>query len=277
MNFSTGYYNSSSTNGYSCALSQYSQGEGLGYNLSYNPQKDSNNYGASVNYDHSRFRANVNHNRTDSTVRSADGSTSKYSSNSTQVGVESTLFFADGVFSIAKNNTGDGGFVIVRPTDALQDYSLKFIYNASESGLLGGAVIQTSRNQINSSKLDLRNIPDHLEVKQDTVVSEGFYKRGALMNISCEGEYVVEGFLRYEDNKPVELVSGYAVHTTDRDADPVQFFTNEEGNFIIHNLKVGTYRVKVNIKGSKEFSIKVKKTKNNIINVGTIICEVHDG
>jgi hypothetical protein len=123
------------------------------------------------------------------------------------------------------------------------------------------------------AKLDLTDIPNHMEVKEDTIISDGLYKRGAVFDISCEGEYMVEGKLYGSDQKPIALVSGYAIHTTNKEADPVQFFTNEDGEFVINNLVLGKYTVRVNFEGCKDFEIEVKDSETHISNLGKIICE----
>jgi hypothetical protein len=190
-----------------------------------------------------------------------------------QVGLETGVFFADGVFSIAGLNVGQGGFVIAKPVNALENVDIKFLRNSSESGILGGAVIPTHARNTSIAKLDLADIPNHMEVKDDTIISDGLYKRGAVFEISCEGEYMVEGALYDSDKKPIALVSGYAVHTTNKEADPVQFFTNEDGEFVINNLVLGKYTVKVNSEGCKDFEMEVKDSETHMSDLGKIICE----
>jgi outer membrane usher protein len=264
-------YAASPDSSYSCSASKYSSSVGLGYNLSYSSQKNSRNYNASVNYSHPRFKANINHGGSNNS--SSSSTSSSTTSRHVQVGVETGVFFADGVFSIAGLNVGQGGFVIARPVNALENTSIKFLRNTSESGILGGAVIPTHSRNISVAKLDLADIPNHMEIKKDTIISEGLYKRGAVFDVSCEGEYMVEGILHDSDQKPITLVSGYAIHTTNKDADPVQFFTNEDGDFVINNLVLGKYTVKVNFEGCKDFEIEVKDSETHVSNLGKIICE----
>ncbi|MDR2268129.1 MAG: carboxypeptidase-like regulatory domain-containing protein, partial [Holosporaceae bacterium] len=112
-------------------------------------------------------------------------------------------------------------------------------------------------------------------VKPHTLVAVGEYKRGALVEISAEGNYVAEGYLYDQGEVPLALVSGYAVNRSDKQAKPVQFFTDNAGKFIITDLNPGEYNVSVNVEGIKDFEIKITESKSRqyMIKLGKIICQ----
>jgi outer membrane usher protein len=273
---SVGYYDADRKSG-NFSISKYSDENGLGYDLSYNGSAATHSYGANLLYNHARFKANIHH-------YGDHGRGSGH--NTTQAGFESTLFFADGAFSVARNNIYDGGFVIVEPENELKETNIKFMNNKSESGSLGGAVLTTTRKQINVSRLDLRNMPHRLEVKKDTIISDGLYKRGACVKISSEGSHMARGLLLDSSGNPLDLVNGYALHTSDKNANPLQFFTNTSGRFSINGLRPGRYRVTVNVEDCEDFEIEIPAGKalsprtspektaaraNNVLDLGVII------
>ncbi|MDR0406769.1 MAG: fimbria/pilus outer membrane usher protein [Holosporales bacterium] len=244
---------------YDSSISYQPHDNGFGYNASFNKNKESKSYIANTSYRHSRFRANLNYNRTSN------------SSHTTQVGLGTGLFFVDGVVAVAGNDTSDGGFVIVRPKGALANENLKFLNSSAESGILGGAVLSAGKN-INSFRLDLNELLDK-EVDQDTIVVHGYYKRGALAEISAEGSYIAKGKLQDAQGAAITLASGFAISKTNTEAAPVQFFTNDEGIFAITNLNPGKYKVTVNVEGYEDFEIEIPESAEQFIDLGTITCK----
>jgi outer membrane usher protein len=268
---SAGYYDADAKYGH-FSISKYSDDNGFGYDLSYSGTKKSHGYGTSLLYNHPRFKADIHH---------YGHSGGNNNTNSIQMGFESTLFFADSAFSVARNNIYDGGFVIVEPENELKNTNLRFNNSRSESGMLGGAVLTTNRKQTNISRLDLKNFPANMEVKKDTIISEGLYKRGGYIKISSEGCYMARGMLLNDSGEPMALVNGYAIHTTNKNANPVQFFTNTSGKFVINGLNKGKYKVTINVEDCEDFEIEIpdneksscKKTikrSGNVFDIGAI-------
>lgn len=237
-------------------------GDGFGYDASVFKSKNSRNYELKTDYSNSAFKADLSHSR------------NNRGSNTTRIGGESTLFFADGNFAIGRHDPSDGGFVIATPRKALKNERLSFSEGQIRSNLFGGAAIPVSRNSTTTTRLDLTKLSDNVDVKQDTIIAHGEYKRGATIDISAEGSVTARGVLLSKDNEPLKLATGYAIHKTDKNAKPAYFFTNPSGKFIITDLKAGTYKVTVSVEGIKDFEINVKdSSKNSVIDLGTIICE----
>jgi hypothetical protein len=223
----------------------------------------SKNYGIDTSYNHGRFCANLSHTR-------ADGTTN---SNRTQVGFESTLFFADGEFAVGRSSLCEEGFVIVVPKKKLAETDIKFLDSLSESGFLGGAVLTVPRNVVYSHRLNVKELPDNIAVDRDAIIQKGSYRRGAVMEIEAEGDFIARGTLVDSAGKAIDLAGGYAVNVSDKNATPVQFFTNSSGEFVICNLKAGKYNASINIEGYSDFEINVVESKNNIIELGTVVCK----
>ncbi|MDR2268508.1 MAG: fimbria/pilus outer membrane usher protein, partial [Holosporaceae bacterium] len=152
VQISVGYVNAEEKSAY-MSVSQMPHGSGLGYDVYASKTGSQNSCGFSSFYVHPTFRAELNHSRRSN------------SSNSTRLGLETALFFADGNFAIARKTSTDGGFVIATPVRALKDESLKFTSDGIESDPFGNAVIPTSKNHITMAKLNLLDIPDTLDVK----------------------------------------------------------------------------------------------------------------
>ena len=185
------------------------------------------------------------------------------------------MYFADGRFAVAKSNYSDGGFVIVTPKKALKDQVIKFQDGDSESGFLGGgAVLQNSRTSKSSARIDLTDLPDNVDVKQDTIISYGEYKRGFVEDIEAEGITSAEGILVDTNGVPFEQVTGYVINKDDTDQKPTAFFTNQEGHFLLTELKPGKYKMVVNVKDVEDLELEIKGGDNNeVIELGKIVCK----
>ena len=260
----SGNYLKGKTNNSSFSIFRRPQDNGFGYRANIDNQPTSSRYSLNTNYNHHRFKANFAHSYSKS---------SESTSQNTRLGFETGIFFADNAFAVGSAMPYDGGFVIVNPHNSLKGNNIRFMGNTAESGILGGALLYTSRNYITSSPLDLRDLPDNLELKHDTVIAKGFYKRGAVTEIAAEGSYVARGILKDDDGDLMNLVSGYVIHKTNKDANPAQFFTNSSGNFAISGLKSGKYDVFVNVESCEDFEIDIPESGKNVLDLGDVICK----
>lgn len=224
-------------------------------------QQGSNSVSGNLNYYHTKFSADLAHTRGND------------SSNSTQIGFETNLFFADGSFGVSRNRPYDGGFVIVTPGKGLENYPIKMANSEIESGLLGGAVITSGHHSISTSEIDIQSMPDNIEIKETSVTSYGEYKRGAVKEVSVEGTYLGKGRLFDKKGAPFDFAAGYAVNVADKTLEPIVFFTNKTGDFILPNLKLGKYRITINVEGCDDFEVNIQPTPNNIVDLGDITCE----
>jgi outer membrane usher protein len=260
MSISSGYSKSDNTVNRNISLSKNSNNDGLGYTISSSRSNQRSTVGANANYCHSRFTGNLNLSQSSQSDRTA------------QIGAESCLFFADGEFAVGRSQIGDGGFVIVKPAEALKEYGVKLQNSAVESGALGGAVTSTSRRRISSTRLDMRKLPSHIEVKDHVITAFGEYRRGAVFEVRADGSYAARGYLVDSSGEPYQLASAYAIREDDKNAVPLPFFTNSSGRFVLTNLNVGKYRISVNVDGCRDVYLKIKESKEKILDLGNIVC-----
>ncbi|MDR3151434.1 MAG: fimbria/pilus outer membrane usher protein [Holosporaceae bacterium] len=260
VRISSSYVGAEEKNAY-LSVSQTPRGNGFGYDVHAARAYSKSNYGINGSYAHPMFRAELDHSRRGSSV------------NSTRLGLETALFFADGNFAVARRLSTNGGFIMATPVKAMKNETIKFVDNGVESDPFGNAVVPTSRNHTTTARLDLLDVPDTLDVRPHTLIAVGKYNRGALAEISAEGSYMAEGYLCYQDGSPMAMVSGYALHRSDGQAKPVQFFTNSVGKFVITNLKPGEYDVSVSVEGIMDFEIEIAESAHQyVIKLGKIIC-----
>lgn len=258
---------SSGYNKYDTNSSHYVSYSGSGlnnslyYNLQENWYKEDNVLSGHLTYYHPRFKTDLYHNR------------GTHSSSSTQLGAETNLYFADGSFGLSQNSTYDGGFIIVKPGGELKNYPIKMIGSKLESGALGGVVVTTSRHSISVNEIDVSSITNNIEIKEGALVAYGEYKRGAVKEISVDGSYLANGILLDRHGKPFGMAAGFATYVGDKNIEPITFFTNASGRFILSNLRLGKYRISINIEGCEDFYIEIKPCKNNIVDLGQITCE----
>lgn len=215
-----------------------------------------------TNYSNSIFRGNLNYRK------------NNHGSSSVNVGMDTALYFADGRFAVARTNYSDGGFVIVTPKKDLK--KIKFIGKNNESGFLGGgAVLNNSRISTSVSRIDLKDIPDNISLKQDTIISQGQYRRGFVADIQGTKSITANGILVDSQGKPLEQVTGFAINKDNTDEQPVSFFTNSEGEFSLMELRPGKYKITVNVQNTESFEIEIKETKSEdeILDLGTIVCK----
>lgn len=262
VNLSNGY--SRADNGYNnyVSISHSPEGTGLNYDITSEKSRDSNTIKINTNYSNSIFRGNFNYSR------------NNRGSRLTRVGIESAFYFADGRFAIARTNSEDGGFVIVTPKKDLS--KIKFINKDAESGFLGGgAVLNNSRTYTSISRIDLKDIPDNITLKQDTIVSQGQYKRGFISDIQGTRSITASGILVDSQGKIFEQVTGFAINKDNTDEPPVSFFTNSAGEFFLTELRPGRYKLTVNVQNTENIELEIKETnsEDEIIDLGIIVCK----
>lgn len=230
----------------------------LYYTLQGDHQSGSNNLSGNATYYAQVLKMDASHSR------------GRDSSHSTQLGFETNLYFADGHLGFSQDAVNDGGFVIVSSDGELKGRPIKIENSKVEAGDIFGGVITTAHHSVSSNTIDVRGMPDNIEIKDTSIVSYGEYKRGAVKTVSVDGTYLASGILLDVNGKPFAMAAGYAVHIRDKDVEPVVFFTNASGKFVLSNLKEGRYRVSVNVEGYEDFFIDITPNKKHIINLGTI-------
>jgi outer membrane usher protein FimD/PapC len=201
---------------------------------------------------------------------------SSTSSSSTQVGIESGLFFADGAFGVSAPFNSSSGFVIAKVKGI--ENSVKFNDGQYKSGILGGAVLPTNKDSISKFYLDLTSLPDNVDIKQNSIVALGEYKRGGVAEISSESGLIIIGILKDQNGKAIDMVSGFAIQLTKtKEKEPIIFFTNSDGKFVMSGVAPGKYRVSVNIEGVDDFEIEIPNlSKKPIMDLGVMICHITD-
>ncbi len=261
-NLSSGY--SKSNDGYNSyvSMSHSPEGTNFSYDITAEKSKYTNSAKINTHYYNEIFVGNLSY------AKNNQGS------NSANVGLESALYFADGRFAVSRTNYSDGGFVIVTPKQDLE--KIKFLGKDIESGFLGGgAVLSNSRISSSISRIDLREIPDNINLKQDTIVSQGQYKRGFFVDIQGTKSIMANGILVDSQGKPLEQVTGFAINKDNTDEMPVSFFTNSDGEFSLMELRPGKYKLTINVQNVENIELEIKETKSEdeILDLGTIVCK----
>ncbi len=263
INLSSGYSETDEKSNSYISVSHSPSETGFGYDIKAEKSSHSKNLKVNTNYTNTIFRGNLNYSR------------NNRGSRSTIIGAESALYFADGRFAIARTDYSDGGFVLVSPKKDLSRHKIKFLNKNAESGFLGGgAVLRNSRTSSSVSRIDLRNIPDNISIKQDTVVSQGQYRRGFIADIQGTKSVTAHGILVDSQGKILEQVTGFAINKDNTDEAPASFFTNSSGEFFLTELKPGKYKLTVNIQNTENIELEIKEamSEDDVLDLGTVIC-----
>jgi len=262
-NLSSGY--SRGDNRFNSYISLSHSPENSGFSYDVTAEKSSYGQGVRINTNYSNpiFKGDLNY------AQNSQGR------RSTRIGAESAIYFADGRFAIARTNYSDGGFVLVTPKKDLSKHKIKFLNKNAESGFMGGgAVLNNSRTSSTVSRVDLRDIPDDISLKLDTIVSQGQYKRGFIADIQGIKSVTAHGILVDSQGKILEQVTGFAINKDDTDEPPVSFFTNSSGKFFLTDLKPGNYKLTINVRNTEPIELKIKETVGgDELNLGTVICK----
>lgn len=264
INLSSGYSRSDGKSDSYMSVSHSPNETGFGYDVTAERSSDVKNAKIHTNYTNTVFRGNLNYSRNNQGVRSVN------------VGAESALYFADGRFACARTDYSDGGFVLVSPKKDLAQHKIKFLDKDAESGFMGGgAVLRNSRTSSSVSRIDLKNIPDNISLKQDTVVSQGQYRRGFIADIQGTKSVTARGILIDSQGKILEQVTGFAINKDNTDEAPVSFFTNSSGEFFLTELKPGRYKLKLNVKNTESIELEIKETtsEDDVLDLGTVVCK----
>ncbi len=262
VNLSSGYSKTDDSFNEYLSVSHSPNGNGFGYDITAEKSPSAKGMKINTNYSNSIFKGNLNHSQNNKGFRS------------TTIGVESALYFADGRFAIARTNYSDGGFVLVTPKKDLSKHKLKFLNKDAESGFIGNStVLNNSRISTSISRIDLRNIPDNISLKQDTIVSQGQYKRGFVADIQGIKSVTARGILTDSQGKVLEQVTGFAINKDHVDEPAVSFFTNSDGEFFLSELKPGRHKLVVNIQDTEEIEVEIKETEEDeVFDLGTMVC-----
>lgn len=138
----------------------------------------------------------------------------------------------------------------------------------------GGAVLKNSRISSTVSRIDLKDIPDNIALKLDTIVSQGQYKRGFIADIRGIKSVTARGILVDSQGKILEQVTGFAINKDNTDEPPVSFFTNSLGEFSLTELKPGNYKLTMNVQNTEPLELKIKETpETEELDLGTIVCK----
>lgn len=264
INLSSGYSRTDEKSESYVSVSHSPVGTGFGYDVTAERSSDSKNAKIHTNYTNTVFRGNLNYSRNNRGSRSAN------------IGAESALYFADGRFAIARTDYSDGGFVLVSPKKDLSRHKIKFLNKDAESGFMGGgAILRNSRTSSSISRIDLKEIPDNISLKQDTIVSQGQYRRGFIADIQGIKSVTARGILVDSQGKILEQVTGFAINKDNTDEAPVSFFTNSSGEFFLTELKPGRYKLTVNVQNTESIELKIKETmsEDDMLDLGTVVCK----
>ena len=138
----------------------------------------------------------------------------------------------------------------------------------------GGAVLKNSRISSTVSRIDLKDIPDNIALKLDTIVSQGQYKRGFIADIQGIKSVTARGILVDSQGKILEQVTGFAINKDNTDEPPVSFFTNSLGEFSLTELKPGNYKLTINVQNTEPLELKIKETpETEELDLGTVVCK----
>lgn len=263
VNLSSGYsINDDKSTSY-ISLSHSPENTGFSYDITAEKSSSSKKLKINTNYSNSVFKGNLNHSR------------NNHGESSTLIGAESALYFADGRFAIARTDYSDGGFVLVTPGKDLSKHKIKFLNKDAESGFMGGgAVLKNSRTSLTVSRIDLKDIPDDISLKLDTIVSQGQYKRGFIADIQGIKSVTAHGILVDSQGKVLEQVTGFAINKDNTDETPVSFFTNSSGEFSLTELKPGNYKLTINVQNTEPIELKIKETlETEELDLGMVVCK----
>lgn len=263
VNLSCGYsINDDKSTSY-ISLSHSPENTGFSYDITAEKSSSSKKLKINTNYSNSVFKGNLNHSR------------NNHGESSTLIGAESALYFADGRFAIARTDYSDGGFVLVTPGKDLSKHKIKFLNKDAESGFMGGgAILKNSRTSLTVSRIDLKDIPDDISLKLDTIVSQGQYKRGFIADIQGIKSVTARGILVDSQGKILEQVTGFAINKDNTDETPVSFFTNSSGEFSLTELKPGNYKLTINVQNTEPIELKIKETlETEELDLGMVVCK----
>ena len=262
-NLSSGYSRDDDRFNRYISISHSPENSGFSYDITAEKSSTSTGVKINTNYSNSIFRGNLNHTK------------NNLGMSSTNVGAESALYFADGRFAIARTNYSDGGFVLVTPQKDLAKHRIKFLNKDTESGFMGGgAVLNNSRTSSSVSRIDLKDIPDNIALKLDTIVSKGQYKRGFIADVYGFKSVTAHGILVDSQGRILEQITGFAINKNNTDEPPISFFTNSSGEFFLTELKPGNYKLTINVQNTEPLELEIKETdEDDELDLGTIVCK----
>lgn len=196
----------------------------------------------SLRYRGQRAEAEVTHRLVDPTV--PDGAMNSV----VQARVGMALVFADGLFALSRPVTNS--FAIVAPTRALEGQWIGV--NPGTTGYSGaadwlGPAVLPDLQPYAASRLRVAapDLPMGYSLGEEERVLRPTYRSGTVVRVGEEGSVLLRGVLRDEQGAPVALTSGTVVRMAEALEEPVAFFTNRTGRFVLPALRPGAYLLRL--------------------------------
>jgi outer membrane usher protein len=189
----------------------------------------------------------------------------------------SSAVFSEGYWGISRPVRE--GFALVVPEESLQDKKVR-IYSGNDSGIKTAekdkpAVISDLREYVPLRlQLDVPELPLEQEANRPERLLTPVYKAGYVIRVGTSPRIFGDGRLVYLDGKPIALQGGEIFSLIDDSFEVQPFFTDEEGIFQFHNLKPGTYRLRLFIHEMAREDMTIPESTEGFFHLGDVTLPV---
>ncbi len=162
--------------------------------------------------------------------------------------ISSALLFTQGKFAVTQ--PVQDSFVMVVPDKEIEDELLTAATSRGGSKPLeteGGVITfsNISSYKATTIELGLPLTPPETVLEENHIEVFPAYHSGTLITARLKENIYLEGVLYTMDDEPLSLQAGEIEKQDEKESEPIYFFTDENGNFQIHDVSPGTYTLRM--------------------------------
>jgi outer membrane usher protein len=189
----------------------------------------------------------------------------------------SAAVISDGVWRISRPIRD--GFVLVVPGESLEGKTVR-IYSGNDADIKTatpakpGILSDLRAYAPLRLELDIPGLPLDQEAERPERLLTPTYKTGYLLRVDTSPRIYGSGRLLFLDGRPIALQGGEIFSPAERDFEVQPVFTDEDGVFQFHNLKPGTYRIRLYIHTMAREELIIPENASGFFSLGEITLPV---
>lgn len=191
----------------------------------------------------------------------------------TSVQFGTALVFADGHYGIGRPVGDSFAMVIPHPNLSALTVGVNPVddQDIAEADTLGPAVVSNlSSYRPNEIHVVVPDLPLGYDLGPDVFSFTPIFDSGAVMRVGQDAVVLLDGTAIGVDGQPIQLADAFATPTDDKNAKPVEFFTNRTGRFRVEGMKPGSYVLTFPAYPNAAVRISIPAGTVGIYRIGTI-------
>jgi outer membrane usher protein len=186
--------------------------------------------------------------------------------------VETAVVYAGRHISVSRPVSNS--FVLVAPYANIRGTPL--LVNASDgaaaarAGILGAVIPDIRSYDSRRIRVDAQELPVGYDLGEGSFTYLSTYKSGGLIRVGTNASVFAGGVLLDGSMSPLPRELGRVYRQDDPSAEPIEFFTDNQGAFFVYGLRPGAYRLVLLSKPDLELEFAVPERTVGLLDLGRI-------